>query len=62
MKIKKIFSDVSYIEPEIYKDDRGSFSEIFNEELFKKNNLNKLKFNILQLFKSSFYMITRVNF
>tara|TARA_Y100000739_G_scaffold223137_1_gene225556 strand:- start:455 stop:1003 length:549 start_codon:yes stop_codon:yes gene_type:complete len=45
MIIKKIFSDVSYIEPEIYKDDRGSFSEIFNEELFKKNNL---KINYIQ--------------
>ena len=45
MIIKKIFSDVSYIEPEIYKDDRGSFSEIFNQELFKKNNL---KINYIQ--------------
>ena len=33
MIIKKIFSDVSYIEPEIYKDDRGSFSEIFQSKL-----------------------------
>jgi len=45
MMIKNIFSDVSYIEPEIYKDDRGFFSEIYNEELFKKNNL---KINYIQ--------------
>lgn len=40
MKITKtIFKGVIIIEPEIYKDNRGAFKEVFNKQEFKKHQL-----------------------
>jgi len=38
--IKTKFADAFLIEPNVFGDHRGFFMESYNEELFRKNNLN----------------------
>ena len=39
MNVKEIFNDIFNITYNIYEDERGSFSEIFNNKLMSKNNI-----------------------
>ena len=40
MIIENLFNDVLLLKNDIFEDDRGSFSEIFNEKVFNKEGLN----------------------